>query len=196
MLTFATLLAVGTIDSAASGKATAIVVSSKQAWTSTGLTVRRGEILELNATGEIQLSEDAADIASTAGSKAGRYAINSQLPRNFAGALIARIGDGEPFPVGNLETVIMPSSGPLFIGPLFIGVNDDSFEDNSGEFRVEISRTGRRLLAHATMNLLHARLESDSQSSSDRIPDEGQPPDRRAAGARALEGYGPVRSHS
>jgi hypothetical protein len=191
MLTLAAVLAVGNIDGAASGKATAIVVSSKQAWTSTGLTVRRGEVLELNATGEIQLSEDAADVASTAGSKGGRYAIHSQLPKNFAGALIARIGDGEPFPVGNLETVIMPSSGPLFIG-----VNDDSFEDNSGEFRVEISRTGRRLLAHATMNLLHARLESNSQSSSDRIPDEGQPPDRRAAGARALEGYGPVRPHS
>jgi len=29
-------------------------------------------------------------------------------------------------------------------GQLFLGVNDDGFEDNVGEFRVEIGRSGRR----------------------------------------------------
>jgi hypothetical protein len=27
-------------------------------------------------------------------------------------------------------------------GRLFLGINDDNFNDNSGEFRVEITRTG------------------------------------------------------
>jgi hypothetical protein len=29
-------------------------------------------------------------------------------------------------------------------GVLFLGINDDSFQDNGGEFRVEIQRTGMR----------------------------------------------------
>lgn len=116
-----------------------IVVSGRQAWNPTGLTVRRGEVLTFNTTGEVQLSADATDVAGSAGSKSGRYATNSPLPRNFAGALIARVGNGTPFPIGNQTTVTMPASGQLFLG-----VNDDGFEDNAGEFRVEIKRAGRR----------------------------------------------------
>lgn len=116
-----------------------IVVSARQAWTSTGLTVRRGEVVNFSATGEIQLSGDGADKAGSAGSKSGRYAANAPLPRAFAGALIGRIGNGAPFAIGNQATITIPSSGQLFLG-----INDDGFEDNQGEFRVEITRTSRR----------------------------------------------------
>jgi hypothetical protein len=116
-----------------------IVVSAKTAWTPTGLTVRRGEVLTFNTTGEIQLSTAADDVAGSAGAKSQRYATNSPLPRAFAGALIARIGNGAPFPIGNQTSVTMPSAGQLFLG-----INDDGFEDNAGEFRVEIGRQGRR----------------------------------------------------
>ena len=115
-----------------------IVVSARQAWTPTGLTVRRGEVLTFNTTGEIQLSGDTNDIAGSAGAKSQRYAANAPLPRNFAGALIARVGN-QVFPIGNQTTVTMPANGQLFLG-----VNDDGFEDNVGEFRVEIGRSGRR----------------------------------------------------
>lgn len=115
-----------------------IVVSARQPWTSTGLTVRRGEVLTFNTTGEIQLSADSNDIAGSAGAKSQRYAANSPLPRNFAGALIARVGT-EVFAIGNQTTVTMPASGQLFLG-----INDDGFEDNVGEFRVEINRSRRR----------------------------------------------------
>ena len=115
-----------------------IVVSSRQAWTPTGITVRRGENLTFNTTGEIQLSGDSSDIAGSAGAKSQRYAPNSPLPRNFAGALIARVGN-TVFPIGNQTRVTMPANGQLFLG-----INDDGFEDNSGEFRVEIGRTARR----------------------------------------------------
>jgi len=116
-----------------------IVVSAKTPWTPTGLTVRRGEVLTFNTTGEIQLSTAADDVAGSAGAKSQRYATNSPLPRAFAGALIARIGNSAPFPIGNQTSVAMPSAGQLFLG-----INDDGFEDNVGEFRVEIGRQGRR----------------------------------------------------
>jgi hypothetical protein len=116
-----------------------IVVSGRQPWTSTGITVRRGEVWNFNTTGEIQLSADTNDIAAPAGSKSGRYAATAPLPRNFAGALIGRIGTGAPFPIGNSGTITMPATGQLFLG-----VNDDGFDDNNGEFRVELTRVSRR----------------------------------------------------
>ena len=115
-----------------------VVVSGRQAWTDTGIRVRRGEVLTFNTTGEVQLSTDANDLSSSAGSKSGRYAPNAPLPRNFAGALIARIGN-QVFPIGNQTTVTMPAAGVLFLG-----INDDGFDDNQGEFRVEIGRSNRR----------------------------------------------------
>lgn len=117
---------------------TGIVVSGRQAWTPTGITVRRGDVLTFNTTGEIQLSGDATDVAGSAGAKSQRYAPNSPLPRNFAGALIARAGN-TVFPIGNQTRVTMPANGQLFLG-----INDDGFEDNVGEFRVEIGRVTRR----------------------------------------------------
>ena len=118
-----------------------VVVSGRQAWTATGITVRRGETVRFTSNGEVQLSADSSDVAAATGSKSGRYAQNSPLPRNFAGALIAKIGNnGAPFPIGGPQvTVTMPAAGQLFLG-----VNDDGFEDNAGEFRVEIARGGFR----------------------------------------------------
>jgi hypothetical protein len=116
-----------------------IVVSARTPWTPTGLTVRRGEVLTFNTTGEIQLSTATDDVAGSAGAKSQRYATGAPLPRAFAGALIARIGNGAPFPIGNQTSVPMPGAGQLFLG-----INDDGFDDNAGEFRVEIGRSGRR----------------------------------------------------
>ncbi len=116
-----------------------ISVSPRQAWTSTGLTVRRGEVLSFNTSGEVQLSGDASDVAAPAGSKSGRRATGSPLPNALAGALIGRIGNGQAFAIGNQTTVSMPAAGQLFLG-----VNDDGFDDNHGEFRVEIQRSASR----------------------------------------------------
>jgi hypothetical protein len=116
-----------------------IAVPGNQQWTATGLTVRRGEVLTFNTTGEVQLSPDASDVAHSAGARSQRYAAGSPLPRNFAGALIARIGNGEPFPIGDQTSVTMPAAGQLFLG-----INDDGLADNQGGFRVQIQRSGRR----------------------------------------------------
>ncbi len=122
------------------GTGAGITVSAKQAWTATAMTVRRGEVLSINANGEVQLSTDSNDIATPFGSKSGRKATNAPLPNVPAGALIGRIGaNGQPFGIGSGVQVPMPAAGQLFLG-----INDDGFEDNQGEYRVDIQRTNRR----------------------------------------------------
>jgi hypothetical protein len=116
-----------------------IAVPGNQQWTPTGITVRRGENVNFNTTGEVRLSADPADVAGSAGARSQRYAQNAPLPGNFAGALIARVGNGEPFPIGNQSTVTMPAAGQLFLG-----INDDAVADNQGGFRVTITRSNRR----------------------------------------------------
>jgi hypothetical protein len=131
--------ATGTNASLAAATGSGISVSPRQAWTSTGLTVRKGEVLSFNTSGEVQLSGDANDVAAPAGSKTGRRATGAPLPTALAGALIARIGNGQAFAIGNQTTVTMPAAGQLFLG-----VNDDGFDDNQGEFRVDIQRSASR----------------------------------------------------
>jgi hypothetical protein len=117
-----------------------ISINPKQPWTATGMTVRKGEVLQFNATGEVQLSSDPNDVASAFGAKSGRKAANSQMPNVLAGALIGRIGtNGQPFAIGSGVPVTMPAAGQLFLG-----INDDGFEDNQGELRVDVTRQSRR----------------------------------------------------
>jgi len=110
----------------------AITVQANQPWTSTGMTVRRGQSLSFTSTGEIQLSDDPSDLADANGAKKARYAANAPMKQVLAGALIGRIGNGAPFAVGN-QTIAAPASGVLFLG-----VNDDGFADNKGNFQVVI----------------------------------------------------------
>lgn len=117
-----------------------VVVNSKTRWTPTGITVRRGETLTLNTTGEVRLSTNGDDMAPPAGSASGRMATGGPLPNVLAGALIGRIGNGTPFGIGNQTTLVTPAAGQLFLG-----VNDGDLDDNTGEFRVEITRSGSPL---------------------------------------------------
>jgi hypothetical protein len=117
-----------------------ISVSPKQPWTATGLTVRKGEVLTFNASGEVQLSSDPKDVATPFGSKLGRKAANAPAPNVLAGALIGRVGtNGQPFGIGSGASVPMPAAGQLFLG-----INDDGLDDNQGEFRVDITRNTNR----------------------------------------------------
>ena len=110
----------------------AIRVPGNQQWTATNIVVRQGDRVQFSATGEIQLSGDADDKAAPAGSLKGRKAPNSPAPQFLAGALIGRIGGGQPFAIGN-QTEPLPMPGA---GPLWLGVNDDEVGDNSGQFNV------------------------------------------------------------
>jgi hypothetical protein len=118
----------------------AVRVPGNSAWTATPLTVRKGDRVVFNVTGQVQLSSDTKDVAEAAGSLTQRRAENAPLAQNFAGALIARVGNSAPFPIGNVTTpVTMPADGQLYLG-----INDDEVGDNSGEFVVKMTRQQRR----------------------------------------------------
>jgi hypothetical protein len=116
----------------------AIRVPGNATWVPTSLTVRKGDRVSFNVTGQVQLSENAEDVARAAGSLNQRRAAGAPLPQNFAGALIAKVGNSEPFPIGDQAVVTMPVDGQLYLG-----VNDDEVSDNRGEFIVQVSRARR-----------------------------------------------------
>ena len=63
-----------------------------------------------------------------------RFAQKAPIPTVPVGALIGRVGNGQPFPIGDTTQAFdMPDNGRLFLG-----VNDDHVADNSGNFVVKI----------------------------------------------------------
>ena len=115
-------------------------VPANQQWTATNMMVRRGDRVLFTPEGEIQLSGEADDKASASGSLKGRTAANSPMPAVLAGALIGRIGGGAPFAIGN-QSVPLPMSGD---GPLWLGINDDQVNDNTGAVIVRVIVTRGR----------------------------------------------------
>jgi hypothetical protein len=125
--------ATGTSGTTAPSSGLRVHVNPQQRWTDTGLTVRQGQQVLFNTTGQVQLSVTATDVAQPAGGN--RQASGAPMPAAPAGALIGRIGpNGRAFAVGNLTEVIMPESGRLYLG-----VNDDELGDNTGAFEVMLS---------------------------------------------------------
>jgi hypothetical protein len=116
------------------GQSGAVTVHANQAWTSTGITVTKGQVVTLQSSGEVQLSPDGGDTATLGGSKQGRRMTNGPLPGALAGALIGRVGNGRAFGIGDQGTLTMPESG-LF----YLGVNDDNVSDNHGAFSVTVT---------------------------------------------------------
>jgi hypothetical protein len=131
-------------DAAASGVGTGgstpsapvgITVSGRNPWTPTGLTVRRGEPLTINASGEVRIAGPTGLAASPAGSS--ETFPSNPLPGVPTGALIGRIGNGQPFLIGNQTQVSAPAAGQLFLG-----VNDSNHGDNEGSFQVQVTPGG------------------------------------------------------
>ena len=111
----------------------AIRVPATSGWVATGMRVRRGEYISFDVTGQVQLSSNNSDRAHAAGSS--RTAPGAPLPSVSAGALIGRVGNSQPFGIGDQASVPMP-----FDGVLFLAVNDDERGDNAGEFIVSLAR--------------------------------------------------------
>jgi Ca2+-binding EF-hand superfamily protein len=114
-----------------------VVVNPQTRWTSTAIEVREGDVLEVQARGTIWMSgsQEGDDLASPAGAHSGRRDPNVPLPDRPVGALIGRIGDSEPFYIGDGTTLgRVPASGRLFLS-----VNDSDLGNNGGRFRVTIT---------------------------------------------------------
>ena len=112
-----------------------VIVQARQAWTDTGIDVRRGQQVYLNASGEIRWGTGGRKDGPE-GEKNSPFNQGRPIPNRPAGALIGRVGDSDaPFFAGS-------DRGPYEMrgsGRLYLGVNDDYLQDNSGTFRVVVS---------------------------------------------------------
>jgi hypothetical protein len=119
------------------GDSRTITVSGQQQWTPTGITVRRGESLVIRAEGSVRIDPNSSDRATPAG--VGSYDNRAPLPRVLAGALIGRIGNGQPFGIGPDARIEAPGAGQLFLG-----INERNVSDNEGSFQVTVERAAVR----------------------------------------------------
>jgi hypothetical protein len=113
-------------------------VNAQHRWTDSGLVVRAGDTLTIDASGNIQMSDNAKDMATPAGSTTNRRAPDAPVLNQLAGGLIVRIDNYGPIFIGGRRTFTAPVNGRLYFG-----VNDDHLNDNQGEFVVNV-RLGAR----------------------------------------------------
>jgi hypothetical protein len=116
-----------------------VAVMANQPWTDTGMNVKAGEYLRFDVSRTIRFGNGTGDEATADGNASGRAtAVLRTVPVRAmpVGGLIGRVGNGQPFAIGSApERIRMPVNGRLWLG-----INDLSFDDNSGHFRVIIQR--------------------------------------------------------
>ncbi len=107
-------------------------VSARRPWTDTGISLRNGQTIYIQAAGRVRWGpsrQDGPEGESGSPRNPGR-----PIPSRPGAGLIGRVGDEAPFFIGREENGIRVRG----TGTLFLGINDDFFEDNSGEFRVVV----------------------------------------------------------
>ncbi len=123
-----------TTDSRPSGmRERSISVQASQPWTDTGVSLRPGQTIYVEATGRVRWGPGRQD--GPAGERNSPRNEGRPMPNRSAGALIGRVGEGDGF------FLIGDETGPIRVrdgGRLYLGVNDDYLQDNSGSFRVTI----------------------------------------------------------
>lgn len=111
-----------------------IIVPATRQWTPTNVVVHQGDRLLFATTGEIRWTPNPNDRAQAAGSLDLKKTPGAPMPGAPAGAIIGRIDGGRPFGIGDQTAIVVPASGLLYLG-----VNDDTVSDNSGQFQVVLS---------------------------------------------------------
>jgi hypothetical protein len=109
-----------------------VMVQARQQWTDTGISVRNGQMVYFEASGKVRWGRDRQD--GPEGENNSPRNPSRPIPSRPAAALIGRVGDDAPFFVGSDTNGIRVRGS----GTLFLGVNDETFEDNSGSFRVSV----------------------------------------------------------
>jgi hypothetical protein len=107
-------------------------VQARTQWTDTGVNVRNGQMVYFEASGRVRWGRDRQD--GPEGENNSPRNPSRPIPGRPAAALIGRVGDDAPFFIGNdAEGVRVRGSGTLFLG-----INDETLDDNSGSFRVTV----------------------------------------------------------
>ncbi len=112
-----------------------VIVSAQRAWVDTGIDVRPGDLITIDATGRINYSRSRGDVAEPGGAVGKAATSAAPMPHIDIGTLVGRIANSEPFVVGaNLNALRAPRAGRLFLS-----VNDDILTDNAGQFQASIT---------------------------------------------------------
>jgi PA-IL-like protein len=125
--------AVGTSGTLAPGT---VLVQANQPWNDAGITVKKGDRVSFNTSGQISFAQGQTTGPDGDGSlRRATYPV----PVMPVGGLIGRVGTSAPFPIGsNSQPIVMPADGRLMLG-----VNDDEYGDNTGAFTVTVTKVGR-----------------------------------------------------
>jgi len=121
------------------GREKTVTVYANQPWTDTGVNVEPNMTIEINAEGTIEIGNRAR---STPEGNRNAVVSSSRYPLNDVGvgALIGKIRypDGRDSNFVFIGSRGTPTTEPNERGRLFLGINDDYFQDNSGSYRVTI----------------------------------------------------------
>lgn len=106
-------------------------VSASQPWTDTGIRVREGDRIWIEAKGRVRWGGDRND--GPEGERGSPFNSTRPIPDRPGAALIGRVDREVFFIGGDRRPLVMPRSGRLQLG-----INDDVLRDNSGAFQVTI----------------------------------------------------------
>jgi len=109
-----------------------VVASADVPWSDAGIDVRAGQTIYVTATGRVSWGPGRRD--GPAGERNSPRNATRPIPSRPAAALIGKIGNQDPFFIGDEE-------GPIRMresGRLYLGINDDYLDDNSSNFRVTV----------------------------------------------------------
>ena len=116
-----------------------VMVTATREWTDTAIDLRSGDLMDVAATGRIYYAPGNEHFASAAGASGRPATPAAPMPGRDIGGLVARIGNGPAFFVGdNLSAHRAEGTGRLYLR-----VNDDVLTDNRGEFRATVTVTRR-----------------------------------------------------
>ena len=131
---YAAVLGTSAAPGAVATSGSTIRVAGNQAWTDTGITVRQGDHVVFQASGEITYGRTAGQTATPDGGPDHRP--NYPVPSVPVGALIGKVGNSAPFGIGTQSQPLpMPASGRLMLG-----INDNELADNGGFYTVVVSK--------------------------------------------------------
>ena len=109
-------------------------VASNVPWVDAGIDVRPGQTVYFEARGEVRWGRDRRD--GPEGEKNSPNNPNRPIPSRAAGSLIGKVGNenNDFFYIGADTGPVRMRSG----GRLYLGVNDDFLQDNTGYFQVVV----------------------------------------------------------
>ena len=140
-----------TPSSSSSNEDTIIVPGSASTWVNSGVTIEAGQTVTIQASGRIDLWNTCDDLSRRRGLCSALVVgpggfnpapfpdyplLNGAMPfpGGTYGALIGRIGSGQPFDIGSRLSLTAEQSGSLYLM-----VNDWEYPDNVGSFTVRVT---------------------------------------------------------